>query len=107
MSASTVQVGNAPQQASVSQMPMLQTVAPADSSLPQTMGDALKLRASLETFIALGGSWRGPGAPATPRGARVKVEYPKGVPQGLLLEKVALEKLAAQVGGQVLPQGMQ
>lgn len=97
----------------VSQMPMLQTPTPSDM-LPIGIGDPLSVRASLETSIALGAAGRGLDArmlggqgPHPHQGpARVKMEYPKGLPQGLLLEKLELEKLASQVGGQVLPQGM-
>ncbi|CAD7698554.1 unnamed protein product [Ostreobium quekettii] len=97
----------------VSQMPLLQTPAPSDM-LPLGIGDPLSVRASLETSIALGAAGRGLDArmlggqvPHPHQGpARVKMEYPKGLPQGLLLEKLELEKLASQVGSQVLPQGM-
>ncbi|CAD7694712.1 unnamed protein product [Ostreobium quekettii] len=89
MSASTIQANNVPQQASASQMPMLEMAAPADISLLQAMGDPLKLRPSLETSIALGGSWRGLGSwvagarrPSYPRGCQGKSGVPKECASG-------------------------
>ncbi|CAD7696338.1 unnamed protein product [Ostreobium quekettii] len=58
-------------------MPMLEMAAPADISLLQAMGDPLKLRASLETSIALGSWVAGAGRPSYPRGCQGKSGVPK------------------------------